>query len=137
MRNDSITSAIVIALSALLAAAETFAIATTPTAPGALTTRRTVATFDGRLEAGATAYHPVLLERGREYRVRVEAVAPGADVDLQLFSPAGREIDRAIGHGIRPSVATVPSGNGRYQVDVTMARCPVQPCAYRLVVLAR
>ncbi len=137
MRNDPLKYAIVSALSLLLGGAETFAIAARPTMPTAAATRHHVATIDGRIEAGATALHRVAFERGREYRVRVEALAPGADVDLQLFSPAGHELDRDTSGQARPEVATVPSGSGRYEVDVTMARCPVERCAYRLVVVAR
>jgi hypothetical protein len=137
VRTDPIRSTIVIALSALLAAAETFAIATPPSLPPADGTARTVATIDGGLEAGATAIHVVPFERGRALHARLQAVAPGADVDLRLLSPTGREIDRAIGHGADPDVATAPAAEDRYLVDVTMARCPAAMCAYRLLVLAR
>lgn len=137
VRTDPIRSTIVIALSALLAAAETFAIATPPSLPSGDGTSRTVATIDGRLEAGATAIHVVPVERRRALHARVQAVAPGADVDLRLLSPSGREFARAIGHGVHPDVSTVPSAEDRYLVDVTMARCLADLCAYRLVVVAR
>jgi hypothetical protein len=137
MRNDPLKYAIVLALSLMLGGAETFAAATAPSMPGATGAREAATTITGRIQPGATAIHPVPFERGREYRVRVMAISPNSALALQLFSPGGRELDRDANATRVAEVATIPSGRGRYEVEVTMARCPTETCAYRLVVLSR
>ena len=137
MRNDPLKYVIVLVLSLMLGGAETFAAATAPSIPGATTAFEAATRITGRIQPGTTATHPVRFERGRKYRVRVTAVSPGAALELQLFSPGGRELDRDARTARATEVATIPSGRGRYEVDVTMARCPTESCAYRLVVLSR
>ena len=137
MRNDPLKHAIVVALSLMLGGAETFAAATVPSTPGATTALEAATTITGRIQPGTTATHRVRFERGREYSVRVLAGSADAALSLQLFSRGGRELDRHANATRAAEVATIPSGRGRYEVNVTMARCSTETCAYRLVVLSR
>ncbi len=96
-----------------------------------------VATLDGSLSPGSTGLHELRFERGREYHVVATCATTCGDMTLGLFSPRGAELDRAGRAAPMPEVATIPSGAGRYRVDVTMAHCAASACGYTLRVFAR
>ena len=123
------------AMTLLLMAAETMTIAIRPDPNREADTLAQVEAFASSLEAGGKARYAVSLEKGREYHVVGSCVA-GCDIDLRLFSPSGHEIDRHVGAGT-PEVAVIPSASARYHTEVTMAACPIHPCAYTVNVLAR
>jgi len=123
------------AMTLLLMAAETMTIATRPDPAREPDALARVGVISSSLEAGATAHHPVAFEKGREYHV-VGTCRSGCSIELRLYSPTGREIDRHIGSGT-PEVAVIPASSARYRTDVTMKACPITPCAYTLDLLVR
>jgi len=94
-----------------------------------------VGAYASALGLHESAVHVVPLEQGRESHV-VATCGGDCDVDLELRSPAGREVDRHVSAGT-PEVAVIPSASGRYRAVVTMRRCDVQVCAYTLAVMTR
>ena len=123
------------AMTLLLMAAETMTIATRPDSSRERDALARVGAISSSLAAGDTAHHPVAFEKGREYHV-VGVCGPGCLMELRLYSPSGREIDRHSGGGM-PEVAVIPSSSATYRADVTMKVCPVAPCAYTLDLLVR
>jgi hypothetical protein len=105
------------------------------------TTRRAeplaqVGAYAATLSTSQTAGHAIALERGREYHVAARC-SGGCAVTLQLFSPAGREVDRDLTRHASPEVAVVPAASGRYRADVTMTGCAIHLCTYTLAVFVR
>ncbi len=94
-----------------------------------------VGAYASTLDQLATAVHAIPFEQGREYYI-VATCGEGCDVDLELRSPGGREIDRHVSAGT-PEVAVIPAASGRYRAVVSMRRCDAAPCAYTLDVMAR
>jgi hypothetical protein len=136
MRDYTIKHLLVGVLSATLGGIDAYALATAPVVPASGQGRAVVVT--GTLTRGAAATHPMNFERGREYRVAALCpVGPCGDLTLRLFSPAGVELDRHEQRRTRDDVSTIPSGTGRYRVDVTMHRCASDACSYALVVQRR
>lgn len=137
MYTSRLKPAIILSLSILLVTADALAGSgiPSPAAPGRPLQR--VAEQAGTLERGATGVHAVRFEYGREYRVVAACPGTCGGLTVQLFSPRGRELDRSQAPSPTADVATVPSGSGTYQVEVTMARCESETCDYSLTVLAR
>ena len=123
------------ALTLLLMATETMTVATRPSSPRHEGALAQVGTYASSLRSGETAIHTIPFVKGREYRLTA-ACGKGCDVDLHLFSPRNREIDRHVS-GKATEVATIPSTSGTYHAEVRMAACPIQPCDYTLTVFAR
>ena len=136
MRAIAITHAIAVALSICLASAASLTVNATPEARSRGRLQR-IGTATGALEDGATGTHLLPLTRGREHRVVAACEGACGDMTLRLFSPAGVELVWNTAPAAIPEVATVPSGTGRYRVDVTMARCAAARCGYSLIVFAR
>ena len=138
MRDYPLTHTIAFALSVALCGTDILAGSRAPDAPTARDRRFTqVATLDGTLAPGATGLHEFRFERGREYHVVATCATACGDMTLGLFSPRGDELDRAVRPAPMPEVATIPSSDGRYRVDVTMAHCATGTCGYTLRVFAR
>ena len=89
-------------------------------------------TITGTLEAGATAVHRLRLERGVPAFVQLASVSPTGAIGLQFVSARGVALDRDFTDNARPGVATVPSGPGSYEVEVTMTACARSTCDYVL-----
>lgn len=133
---DAILSPCVITVTVLLCAADTLTSASRPAATERAGAFHQVDNRASTLARGETAMHYVALASGREYHLSARC-DDGCDADLQLFSPAGRELDRDISRVRPPDVSVVPSGTGRYRVDVTMRACGHDSCDYSLAVLTR
>ena len=124
------------ALTLLLMAAETITVTRRPADSDTTVMLEQVSAAASSLETGQTTAHTVGLEKGRQYHLAT-ACGTGCTVRLQLFSPAGREIDRHVGSRGTPEVAVIPSITGRYRAQVTMARCAIPRCPYTLAVFVR
>ena len=124
------------ALTLLLMAADAMTSATRPSSAGRGAPLEQVEAYASSLETGETAMHTIAFEKGREYHLEATC-GEGCNVDLQLFSPFDREIDRHVAAEGTPEVAVIPSNTASYQAEVTMTACRLQPCAYTLAVFAR
>ena len=84
----------------------------------------------GWLNDDEAARFTVWLAAGHSYVVAAACDADCSDVDLQLFSPSGDEVDRDLLSDDEPIVFAAPYSSGRYTVRVSMARCSREPCEY-------
>ena len=84
----------------------------------------------GWLDDGESARFTVWLTGGERYAVAAACDRDCSDLDLQLFSPAGDEVDRDFLSDDEPLVFAAPSTSGRYTVRVSMASCSREPCEY-------
>ena len=84
----------------------------------------------GWLDDDETAQFTVWLTAGTSYVVAAACDVDCSDVDLQLFSPSGDEVDRDFLSDDEPMVFAAPYTSGRYTVRVSMARCAREPCEY-------
>lgn len=84
----------------------------------------------GWLDEGEAARFTVWLTGGERYAIAAACDRDCSDVDLQLFSPAGDEVDRDFLSDDEPMVFAAPYVSGRYTVRVSMASCSVDPCEY-------
>ena len=129
--------AIVLSLSIGLATADIMAGSGIPSPVAAGRPLHVVAQQTGTLERGATGIHAMRFENGREYRIVAACRGACGGLTVQLFSPGGRELDCHQRASRTAGVATIPSGSGTYQVQVTMARCESRSCDYSLTVRKR
>jgi hypothetical protein len=129
--------AIVLSLSVGLATADIMAGSGIPSPVAAGRPLHVVAEQTGTLARGATGVHAMRFENGREYRIVAACRGTCGGLTVQLFSPGGRELDRHQRASQRADVATIPSGSGTYEVEVTMARCESRSCDYSLTVRNR
>jgi hypothetical protein len=70
------------------------------------------------------------LNAGERYVVAAACDRDCSDVDLQLLSPAGWEIDSDFLSDDEPIVYATPARSGTYRIRVSMASCSVEPCEY-------
>ena len=129
--------AIVLSLSIALGTADMMEGSGIPAPVAAGRSLHVVAEQTGTLERGATGVHAMRFENGREYRIVADCRRTCGSLTVQLFSPSGRELDRHERAARTADVATIPSGSGTYQVEVTMAGCESERCDYSLTVLNR
>ena len=87
-------------------------------------------TLVGWLDEGESATRSVWLSAGQRYLVAAACDRDCSDVDLQLFSPAGIEVDSDLGSDDEPIVYATPARSGTYRIRVSMPSCSVDPCEY-------
>ncbi len=84
-----------------------------------------------------SAFHGVWLTRGRPCRIVTTCRAERSNVEMILFSPHGREVDRDLRRDGRAEVDTIPIASGRYRVEVIGAPCDTVGCQGQFAVAER
>lgn len=94
-------------------------------------------TRSGDLEEGYGRSHYFTLNQGWEYRLVAVCDADCDDLDLALYDGDDLEVDRDWEPDDFPLVSARPRLNDVYRLRVDMAACDLEPCGYRVAVLAR
>lgn len=123
-------------LTLLLMAADTRPFDTRPESTRGAEPLEQVGGYAASLSTGETTLHAIAVQQGREYHVAARC-SGGCDVDVRLFSPSGREIDRHVNGEGMPEVTVIAAASGRYRADVTMTACPIHRCTYTLAAFVR
>jgi hypothetical protein len=77
------------------------------------------------------------LEGGVEYVFAGTCDADCSDLDLEVFNSRGTRVAADTGIDDIPRVSYRPSVSGRYRLEVTMYRCSIEPCEFRVGVFSR
>lgn len=87
------------------------------------------------LRMGDSQLVPVMLERGRNYRVYAACDADCSDLDMEIYGADGAFVEKDIALDATPFVQITPRTSGRHYVRVWLAACESEPCfaALRLV----
>jgi hypothetical protein len=91
----------------------------------------------GSLRDDASEYVTLELDAGKSYAVVGVCDEDCTDVDLQLFSPEGQQVDSDMLTDDVPIVDAQPTLTARYRVKIVMATCSTSPCFYGLGVFGK
>jgi hypothetical protein len=91
----------------------------------------------GSLRDDASEYVTLELDAGKSYAVVGVCDEDCTDVDLQLFSPEGQQVDSDMLTDDVPIVDAQPTQTARYRVKIVMATCSTSPCFYGLGVFGK
>ena len=91
----------------------------------------------GSLRDDANEYFSLELDAGKSYAVVGVCDEDCTDIDLQLFSPEGQQVDSDMQTDDVPVVDVQPTVTARYRVKVSMATCSTSPCFYGVGVFGK
>jgi hypothetical protein len=88
------------------------------------------AMVSGTLTNSSTTSHSVSLNAGRQYAIIGVCDADCPDLDLKLYGPDNSLIAQDIATDDYPTLTFTAAFTGNYRLEVIMATCRVNPCAY-------
>jgi hypothetical protein len=91
---------------------------------------RVTAYQDGMLREGNDSRFSVDLQSGVEYRIIGYCDEDCEDLDLTLYDPFGDLIESDILMDAAPLLSFTASSNGRFEVEVSMVTCTLEPCGF-------
>jgi hypothetical protein len=91
----------------------------------------------GAIKQGDTEDTVVELDRGSRYLIVGVCDNDCKDLDLQLLTRAGKQVDRDVERDDYPMVAVQPSADEKYIVRAIMAQCGQNPCRYGFGVFSK
>lgn len=91
----------------------------------------------GTLAAGASEGTEIRMEAGREYMLVGACDNDCSDMDLEIYDPAGHEIDSDLEYDDVPVVMVTPERTASYRLVIGMAGCSREPCYYGTRILHR
>jgi hypothetical protein len=92
--------------------------------------------FGGRLKEEQKETVTFRLRRGVKYAIVGVCDSDCDDLDLRVLDPSGREVGRDAEKDDSPVVELLADKSGEYDVEVEMAGCTDEPCAYGIGIFA-